>query len=91
MPKTGRTLEPALPDDSLPSWMLPVAFDACASTGAHPRVLPDSPLTARPAFSAIQEAGDGNRTHVASLEGWGSTIELRPQKQHVPLSAQPAE
>ena len=24
-------------------------------------------------------AGDGNRTHVASLEGWDSTIELHPQ------------
>ena len=24
-------------------------------------------------------AGDGNRTHVTSLEGWGSTIELHPQ------------
>ena len=24
-------------------------------------------------------AGDGNRTRVISLEGWGSTIELRPQ------------
>ena len=24
-------------------------------------------------------AGDGNRTHVASLEGWRSTIELHPQ------------
>ena len=24
-------------------------------------------------------AGDGNRTHVASLEGWSSTIELHPQ------------
>ena len=23
-------------------------------------------------------AGDGNRTRVISLEGWGSTIELRP-------------
>src|SRR5581483_2460678 len=23
-------------------------------------------------------AGDGNRTRIASLEGWGSTIELRP-------------
>ena len=23
-------------------------------------------------------AGDGNRTHVASLEGWNSTIELHP-------------
>jgi hypothetical protein len=25
-------------------------------------------------------AGDGNRTRVASLEDWGSTIELRPQR-----------
>ena len=24
-------------------------------------------------------AGDGNRTHVASLEGWSSAIELHPQ------------
>ena len=24
-------------------------------------------------------AGDGNRTHITSLEGWGSTIELHPQ------------
>ncbi len=23
-------------------------------------------------------AGDGNRTHVTSLEGWNSTIELHP-------------
>ena len=27
-------------------------------------------------------AGDGNRTHVASLEGWSSTIELHPHKHH---------
>ena len=27
---------------------------------------------------AINGAGDGNRTHVASLEGWNSTIELHP-------------
>ena len=25
-------------------------------------------------------AGDGNRTHVTSLEGWNSTIELHPRK-----------
>ena len=24
-------------------------------------------------------AGDGNRTHAASLEGWNSTIELHPR------------
>ena len=26
-------------------------------------------------------AGDGNRTHVASLEGWNSTIELHPHRR----------
>ena len=26
----------------------------------------------------FREAGDGNRTHVSSLEGWCSTIELHP-------------
>ena len=26
----------------------------------------------------LQKAGDGNRTHVSSLEGWCSTIELHP-------------
>ena len=25
-------------------------------------------------------AGDGNRTHVISLEGWSSTIELHPHE-----------
>ena len=29
---------------------------------------------------ALKKAGDGNRTHVSSLEGWCSTIELHPQK-----------
>ena len=28
----------------------------------------------------IKKAGDGNRTHVSSLEGWCSTIELHPHK-----------
>ena len=27
---------------------------------------------------SYREAGDGNRTHVSSLEGWCSTIELHP-------------
>ena len=27
-------------------------------------------------------AGDGNRTHAASLEGWNSTIELHPHSSH---------
>ena len=31
------------------------------------------------AAAADDGAGDGNRTHVTSLEGWNSTIELHPQ------------
>ena len=27
----------------------------------------------------MKKAGDGNRTHVSSLEGWCSTIELHPR------------
>ena len=34
------------------------------------------PLT----WAGITRAGDGNRTRMASLEGWSSTIELRPQQ-----------
>ena len=30
-------------------------------------------------YFAPDKAGDGNRTHVSSLEGWCSTIELHPQ------------
>ena len=29
------------------------------------------------------KAGDGNRTHVSSLEGWCSTIELHPHKYYL--------
>jgi hypothetical protein len=29
--------------------------------------------------TAQNGAGDGNRTHVASLEGWNSTIESHPR------------
>ena len=29
-------------------------------------------------------AGDGNRTHVSSLEGWCSTIELHPHMKLMP-------
>ena len=29
-------------------------------------------------FFLNKRAGDGNRTHVISLEGWSSTIELHP-------------
>lgn len=48
---------------------------------------PLRPKTLKPNDSgATREAraGDGNRTHTTSLEGWSSTIELHPQSpQHV--------
>ena len=31
----------------------------------------------------LMEAGDGNRTHVSSLEGWCSTIELHPHRNYL--------
>lgn len=34
--------------------------------------------TLYPAELCAHKAGDGNRTHVSSLEGWCSTIELHP-------------
>src|SRR6185369_5097663 len=35
-----------------------------------------TPLT----WAGTTGAGDGNRTRMTSLEGWSSTIELRPQQ-----------
>ena len=49
------------------------AIDGARTRRSRPwqgRALPTTPLSHR--------AGDGNRTHVASLEGWCSTIELHP-------------
>ncbi len=36
------------------------------------------PGTPKNMFMEIKTAGDGNRTHIASLEGWSFTIKLRP-------------
>ncbi len=44
-------------------------------TSSLPRKCSTSELYGRNTFGA----GDGNRTHVISLEGWSSTIELHPQ------------
>ncbi len=38
------------------------------------------PLPRHGCIPCIIKAGDGNRTHVSSLEGWCSTIELHPHK-----------
>ena len=35
-------------------------------------------------------AGDGNRTHVASLEGWNFTIKLHPHEPKSIITAVPA-
>ena len=43
------------------------------------RALPTTPLSHICKGCCASEAGDGNRTHVSSLEGWCSTIELHPQ------------
>jgi hypothetical protein len=37
----------------------------------------------------IEEAGDGNRTHVTSLEGWSFTIKLRPRSVRPQYRNQP--
>ena len=44
-------------------------------------VCPLWPLGNLPITSELrsEKAGDGNRTHVSSLEGWCSTIELHPR------------
>ncbi len=34
-------------------------------------------------WNSVHKAGDGNRTHVSSLEGWCSTIELHPHIKKV--------
>ena len=31
----------------------------------------------------ITKAGDGNRTHISSLEGWCSTTELHPHNKNI--------
>ena len=44
-----------------------------AEAGAQTRIMPVTCID-------IDRAGDGNRTRMTSLEGWSSTIELRPQQ-----------
>ena len=48
-----------------------------AEAGAQTQVMP---VTCQDISGAGDGAGDGNRTRMTSLEGWSSTIELRPQQ-----------
>lgn len=43
-------------------------------------------MTSNPLWPVIIKAGEGNRTLTTSLEGWSSTIELRPQAEKNLLS-----
>jgi hypothetical protein len=45
----------------------------------HGGLLSSAHETATEAACGNSGAGDGNRTRMTSLEGWGSTIELRPR------------
>ena len=36
-------------------------------------------VSSKPEMKSIQKAGDGNRTHMTSLEGWSFTIKLHPR------------
>ena len=62
---------------------------SCSIQLSYRRISVDSrPLpSAKPAPFAASfagGAGDGNRTHATSLEGWDSTIELHPHKVWIP-------
>ena len=53
----------------------------CSIQLSYRRILDALPISAddlRPALKKFSGAGDGNRTHATSLEGWNSTIELHP-------------
>ena len=59
-----------------------VEIKKSARRDSNPRPQPwqgcTPPLSHSRIFILLDEAGDGNRTHVSSLEGWCSTIELHP-------------
>src|SRR5262249_17923689 len=59
------------------------AFDIAAASHHKRKRLTTLLINNKPLgkpLGAEPGAGDGNRTHVASLEGWSSTIELHPLK-----------
>ena len=81
-------------------------FQSLAKSGAEDRnrtgtvvsnrgILSPVRLPVPPPRQIFYGAGDGNRTHVISLEGWSSTIELHPQRNkwswREELNSQPAD
>ena len=53
---------------------------SCSIQLSYRRISHAAACTAHP--TALNGAGDGNRTHATSLEGWDSTIELHPHKSY---------
>ena len=55
----------------------------------YPTELQAHLVTRLPAYLEVRYsgAGDGNRTHAASLEGWNSTIELHPHSSHFTVAS----
>ena len=61
-----------------PSRLPSSAYPAASSRSIPPTILINIRLPANIQYVKFG-AGDGNRTHATSLEGWGSTVELHPR------------
>jgi hypothetical protein len=83
-PQSGALTNCAIPTISdFANCTVPASVIAIAGTQNVPEGIrtPDTRLRRPllyPTELLAQRAGDGNRTHVSSLEGWCSTIELHP-------------
>ena len=84
-PERSGDLEPSSPGgarkhkkDGIQSDTIFLCFFESARRDSNPRPRPWQGR-APPTEPLAQRAGDGNRTHISSLEGWCSTTELHPQ------------
>ena len=83
-PERSGDLEPSSPGgarkhkkDGIQSDTIFLCFFESARRDSNPRPRPWQGR-APPTEPLAQRAGDGNRTHISSLEGWCSTTELHP-------------
>jgi hypothetical protein len=51
------------------------------SPGTRCLKITEDPMIMLLTWAGVVRAGEGNRTLMTSLEGWGSTIELRPRRR----------
>ena len=84
-PERSGDLEPSSPGgarkhkkDGIQLDTIFLCFFESARRDSNPRPRPWQGR-APPTEPLAQRAGDGNRTHISSLEGWCSTTELHPQ------------